>query len=496
MNEIELKLSLRPGQIARLRRHPLLAAGRPVSRRLYSIYLDTPERDLQRRGITLRVRRAGRRWLQTLKAEAISVGALTQRAEWEMPLPGGSHDLSRFPPQALDLLQGLDMSRIGPVFVTDFRRTAWVVHLRETVMEVALDRGEIRADGQGVPLAELEIELRSGPPRALFDLALTLLAHVPMGVEPRSKAARGYALAGVFVPGPVQAMVPVLDQALTAGQAWPLLAGVGLAQMVGNVPGFLGRPQDIGYLHQLRVGLRRLRGVADLAKDLGAVTPAWDRDLKALMSTLNAARDWDVFLQETLPRLSTRLGAPALPPALHRHCARMADTARRRAQGAVADGAFTRLVLEIGRDLLEVREDAAPLEVWAAACLETRWRALRKRGRDFAGLDGARRHRLRIAAKRLRYIADVLRPVFEKTQASTDDFLDKLGRLQNRLGAERDRVMAAQLLEGMRHAAPAIRFDAGRLAGLLATRKSDGKAEKAWAAWMRARPCWRLRTRR
>lgn len=494
MTEVEIKLSLDPGLAPRLRRHPLLAGVKPVVRRLHSIYLDTPSWDLMRRGIAFRVRRMGRRWVQTLKAEAASVGALTRRAEWEVDLPRGHHDLGRLPTEALARLEGVDAAFIGPAFATDFRRTAWLVTLSGAEMEVALDLGEIRAGTRTQSLAELEIELKSGPPGALFDLALALLEQVPMGVEPRSKAARGYVLAGAVAPAPVKAIVPNLDRGLSASQAWAVLGGGALAQAVANVPGFLACPEDIEYLHQLRVGLRRLHTMAGLAGGLGRAAPSWDAGLKAVMADLNGARDWDVFMHETLSRLEAGLGDPPLSPALSRRLERESAAARHQAQAAVSRAAFTRLVLEIGRDLLDAPPGDVPLQVWAAACLEERWARVLKRGKGYDRLDAAQRHRLRIAAKRLRYTADVLGSAFTGTRG----FLSRLGKLQDRLGAMQDNVVAGRLLAGLRSGSSAIQFDAGRLAGLLA---ADGAGRgsgggRAWAALARSRPFWRVKSRR
>lgn len=492
MTEIELKLSLDPALAPRLRRHVLLAGVKPLAQRLYSTYLDTSTWDLMGRGIAFRVRRMGNKWVQTLKAETDAVGALTRRAEWEMDLPRGHHDLARLPPEALALLKGVDTDLIGPVFATDFRRSAWLVRQGDTEMEVALDVGEIRAGAQTQPLAELEIELKSGPPQALFDLALGLLEQVPMGLEPRSKAARGYMLAGAVAPAPVKARVPVLDPNLAAGRAWSILAGGALAQAVANVPGFLDRPEDIEYLHQLRVGLRRLHTMAGLAGGLGRGVPAWDGDLKAVMEDLNGARDWDVLLHETLPRLEAGLGDPPLSPALRRRLQRQAGAARRQAQADVAGPAFTRLVLEIGRDLQEPPSSDMTLRAWAAECLEERWSRVLRRGKGYDRLDATQRHRLRIAAKRLRYTADVLGTAFSGTRG----FLSRLGKLQDRLGAMQDQVVAGRLLGGLRSGSAAIQFDAGRLAGLLAAEGAGQGGGKAWAALARSRPFWRVKSRR
>jgi inorganic triphosphatase YgiF len=491
MTEVELKLSLEPSRAPGLRRHPLLAGTKPVTRHLHSVYLDTPAWDLMGRGMAFRVRKAGSQWMQTLKAEAASVGALTRRPEWEVGLPRGHHDLDRLPPEALALLKGVDVDLIGPAFATDFRRTTWAVRYGEAEMEVALDVGVIQAGVRSMPLCEVEIELKAGPREALFDVALALLARTPMGVEPRSKAARGYALAGAVTPAPMKALSPPLDKDMPAGQAWALLAEAALAQVVGNVPGFLSTPEEIEYLHQLRIGLRRLRTMVGLAAGIHLAEPAWNAALKGVMEDLNGARDWDVLMAQTLPRLLAVLEDAPPGPALARHLAREAAAARATAQAAIAAPAFTRLVLEIGRDLLTPPPCDDPLRHWAAASLEARWQRLLKRGRDFDRLDAAQRHRLRIAAKRLRYTADVLGSAF----TGTHGFMTRLGRLQDRLGALQDNVVASRLLAGLKSRSDALLFDAGRLMGVLAgEREGQGQGGgKAWRALSRSRPFWRAK---
>ena len=144
--EIELKLALQPRHATRIRRHPLLNASTPRQHALLSIYFDTPKFDLMRRGIALRVRRVNNQWIQTLKAEAQSVGALTSRPEWEMVVADGNHpDFSALPPTALDLLTGIKLKRIAPVFTTEFRRTTWQIGDGAAQAEVALDIGKIFA---------------------------------------------------------------------------------------------------------------------------------------------------------------------------------------------------------------------------------------------------------------------------------------------------------------------------------------------------------------
>jgi len=501
MTEVELKLSLDPADVQKLRRHPLLAAVKPETLHLHSVYLDTPAWDLVQRRIAFRVRKAGRQWLQTLKAEAASVGALTRRLEWEGPLPRGHHDLSRLPDAAMALLKGVDVDLIGPAFATDFRRTTWQLTQDGTTMEVALDVGEIRSGSHIETLCEVEIELKSGPRDALFTVAQALLERVPLGVEPRSKAARGYALAGAVTPAPVKVVSPDLEGVEDAGLAWSRLAEAALVQAVGNVPGFLNQPEDIEYLHQLRIGLRRLHTVAGLAGRLEMGPPGWDAGVKSVLEALNKARDWDVLLAETLPGMADILANQPLTQATLQRLRREGSAARRGAQGAISQPEFTRLVLTIGQELQGLSSNTVPstgprtdsattsFHTWAAECLEAQWEKTLKRGRGFDRLDLPQRHRLRIAAKRMRYTADVLAPAFARSKG----FMERLARLQNRLGLLQDNVAATRLLSELQSRSQAVQFDIGRLVGILAT-EMEGRGQgggQAWRALRTAKPFWR-----
>src|SRR5262249_5268450 len=69
--EIELKLSVRRDRLERVMRSPHLqgdGAGRAIARALKNIYYDTPHLALRERGLVVRVREAGRRYIQTVKA--------------------------------------------------------------------------------------------------------------------------------------------------------------------------------------------------------------------------------------------------------------------------------------------------------------------------------------------------------------------------------------------------------------------------------------------
>lgn len=495
--EIELKLALQPRHAARIRRHPLLSNSKPQQHALFSIYFDTPKFDLMQRGIALRVRRIGKQWIQTLKAESQSVGALTSRPEWEAAIAhGGRPDFSVLPQAALDLLSGIKHKRVAPVFTTEFRRTTWQIGDGAAQAEVALDRGKITANGRCQEICEVEIELKSGMPGFLFDIAEQLLHAAPLHAEPRSKAERGYILSGAITPSPVKSVRPAIAQDQPAGEAWNAIVQAALVQLTANVPGFLENADDIEYLHQLRVALRRLRTGMQLAKSLERKTPAWEKPLRELMHALNPARDWDVFQHEILPGILPVLAAQA------QHTATGDDTlsvlqnaaakARQQAQALLLQAQFTQLMLDIGRSLLAAPADSHRRDagIWAATLLEQRWQKLRKRCHGFAALNPAERHLVRIAAKKMRYSTEAFATLYGK---QTIPFIAALAALQDELGTENDRFMAMQLLSELPEKNAAVSFQLGQISGALAfaAAQHDQLSSASWKRLTRSTLFWR-----
>lgn len=479
--ETEIKLGLAPEHVARLKRHPLLKGSESMRQALSSTYYDTPDFALTRRRIALRLRRIGYHRVQTLKAAAPAVGALATRPEWETRIMGHSPDFAVLPDAARALLEGIDLDRLAPVFTTDIRRTTWQIRLNETEMEIALDQGTVIAGEQTLPLCEIELELKAGSVAGLFAAALALLDAVPLCIDSRSKAALGYQLAGAVTPTPVKATWPELDPEAPAAASWATLLEAALGQLVDNLPGYLEHPQDGEYLHQLRIGLRRLLSLARLTTS----PPDWLADLRSIMDVLNPARDWDVFLSDTLPGL-------ALPhdPTFLAAATQQAAQARQAAQNLLAGATFTRYILAIGRHLQTLRTDtpptlAQPTPLWATQVLEQHWQTVQRRSRK---LDQSpeRRHRLRIAIKKMRYACDALAGLYGKQGRKS---LRQLQTLQDDLGASNDLAVAERLMHDLARDHTRAAFTAGRVVGLLSAVQDSPRAIHADLAVLK--PFWR-----
>ncbi|MEI8615960.1 CYTH domain-containing protein [Shewanella sp. PP-He15 brown] len=171
-------------------------------RRLANGYFDTPDLQLRQWDMGLRVRGYDGHREQTIKTAGQVVGGIHSRPEYNVTIQADSPDLSLFPasiwPADADL--AATQAQLTCIFHTDFYRRAWHVQIDNSVVEVALDIGEITANGQQEALCELEFELLSGDTEALLKLATQVASVVPVRLGKASKAQRGYRLAGKAKP--------------------------------------------------------------------------------------------------------------------------------------------------------------------------------------------------------------------------------------------------------------------------------------------------------
>ena len=122
--ELEVKLELAPAHLPALKKVPLFrtAKAKPTRSTEVTVYFDTGKHKLRRNGVMLRVRRRGRRYVQTIKATANS-GAF-ERDEWETEITGKEPELDKATGTALEpLLSGKLRQRLKPLFETKVRRT-------------------------------------------------------------------------------------------------------------------------------------------------------------------------------------------------------------------------------------------------------------------------------------------------------------------------------------------------------------------------------------
>lgn len=503
--EVELKLSLPPTALAALRQHPLFVAAAPGgAAEVESTYYDTPDFALRAGGIALRLRRTGDTWQQTVKCAAPSAGGLSARPEWERSW-GGHFDFSGIDDARVRTFLIGNTARLMPVFNTRFRRETRCHSIDGARIRVMLDIGEILAGGRSEPLCELELELDAGAPADLFRLAEQLAVTLPLFPDDRSKAARGYALLVGATPerGPLRVEAVTIRRSQTPVAAFRDLAESCVRQWQANVWGALCDPasaadSDPEYIHQLRVGLRRLRSLLRLFAPALPETFAaiWRRRLGDNARSLDGARDLDVLCDEVLAPVLAACGTD------HAGLVRLGaalETARGEARVAALRqldlAAQGRLLLGFMAALHSLPEaDGRRRGALVALVARRLDRALTRVARRLAAArrgDPARLHRLRIACKQLRYGLDFCAPLLPRKAAAR--YVKALAKVQNKLGYLQDVEVARQRL-------PAVAGDVPELADAAALvldwhapccRKRGKSALRNAKALLAAVPPWR-----
>ncbi|OHV13882.1 inorganic triphosphatase [Kushneria phosphatilytica] len=223
--EIELKFALGADAERLLPAHPRLADMTASVHQLANTYFDTPERDLEKARVALRLRRDGDRIVQTVKTAGQGQGGLHERGEWEWPRDEECLDTEGLARLGLPVFEQASVREaLVPVYRTDFERHVWQLPLdTNNAVEVAFDRGEIVAGEHRTPIFELELELRGSEPALLWQLAEALADSVPMRPSNTSKAERAVALREQHWPLPecqLDSPEHCLERALTALDAW------------------------------------------------------------------------------------------------------------------------------------------------------------------------------------------------------------------------------------------------------------------------------------
>jgi inorganic triphosphatase YgiF len=294
--EIELKLAAPAPELEKLE-HSILAL--PNARLenksdLVSTYFDTRTCALDRRRMTLRVRRQGRQFEQTVKADTRSKLDFLERREWETPIESSQPNFDDLKIGAR-LSDAIHKEKLRPVLRTAVaRKTIELNPTPTTKIAVGIDQGQIRTtDGRAIePINEIELELERGDPAAVYDLALQLLNFAEVRIEVRSKAEPGFRLlraAGDALRA-VQAGTITLDRNMTVEAALQRFGQRCLTHLLRNEPVVLAGEAEGA--HQMRVAVRRLRSALTAVKSLLPVDHhRWvSEELKWLTQSLAPAR--------------------------------------------------------------------------------------------------------------------------------------------------------------------------------------------------------------
>lgn len=202
--EIEMKLAFET-DVSAPAIEPLLLALKHLSLDLTlqqafleNSYFDTPDFQLNQSKVALRIRRktglnTSPAYIQTFKTAGQSQDGLSQRGEWEWPLPEKKLDCgvlnnNQFWPRHVKA------EKLVTVFETNFTRYSADIHWQGSLIELVLDFGEIISNGKSEAIHEIELELKGGSKEALINLSEHLRSTLPIKTFDTSKAQRGFQL--------------------------------------------------------------------------------------------------------------------------------------------------------------------------------------------------------------------------------------------------------------------------------------------------------------
>lgn len=468
MHELELKFAVPSYQQSVLRKN--IDTKTAQQQRLSAYYFDTPNQDLAKKGIALRIRFEDSQWVQTLKTAGDGVA---KRVELNtvLSLTGtpDTLDVSSLVPDISLITEPTvvaQLTNIMPLdqlaqaltvqYFTDVQRTYRQIKKNNSRIEIAYDIGKVGigrlnsqkpANSPGLTqsdIHEIEFELLEGDPSDLIEVAKTWCKKYKLYLSTVTKAQRGsLLLANKQFAEPVKADLAVLQLHKGISQFAFLQAVVNncLVQILPNASAIAEGSPDGNLVHQLRVGIRRLRTALKhfkFAPDY--IDPNWLMVLKQTFSLLGEYRDKEILQIKTQPLLES-VGAP------HVEWSTAIDIMP---IDAVRANDFQILLLElIGFTHLPVPADNPKAKAPVAKKLEKLFTAIAAASDKFASLDTDSQHGVRKDLKSLRYVSEFAAPLFAnqnngkkgKKATKLNAFLQYLEPAQDVLGEYNDNVV-------------------------------------------------------
>ncbi|MEM6665530.1 MAG: CYTH and CHAD domain-containing protein [Pseudomonadota bacterium] len=471
-----------------------------------STYFDTDDGDLRARGLALRIRTAGRRIEQTVKANPVTgpgiTAGLSNPIEHTSVLNTDWPDAQRIDADILrhSVASAIADKGLHPTVTTDVVRLIRPLWSANGSVEAALDDGAIHAGDRSVAVLELEIEAKDCPPDPVFQWARTLAGDLPFALSTHNKAEQGFALFdGALEPldTPVRlertAAKPDASAATTGTKLLsalaPAIAQNHFALQTGTLP---EGP------HQFRVTLRRLRAVLKALQPImrKSVARHLEDHARSLARLAGPLRDADVLIDEIVAPVYREHGHHSAIADLLRRLEERRDRLRNHVRHELCAARTGELVVDLSelaasQDWIRRsnRTDPPTIADIAPGVLDREWKRVNRRARGLADLDTEQRHALRRAVKRLRYVSEIMAAVADPGRTAV--FIRQTRKLQNAFGTLNDLALA----ETLRDDASGLRIGAAvdHVIGWHATRADAawGKVEKRWTALDEAGPFWK-----
>lgn len=516
MSEQELKLNVPVAMQARVEQAVKRAKFSEI--RLRALYFDTPSRALVQARIALRLRLEGDQWVQTLKMPGDHT---LSRIEINQDRPEATLDLSLYAgTPAGEVLSSLT-EPLQVCYETDVMRLLRDTRSLSGTVELAFDRGWLRAGALQLPISELEFELKRGALAAVFEVGRQWQQKFGLLLDFRSKAERGDRLAQLAQTLEALAVQDTSDAASLARQAkeraqqvadfWkprgaaPLaLASVikerdaarALATVTSECLEHIVRNAAVlcevdtagicqaatpEHVHQLRVGIRRLRSAWSFFDRITELPPLeYRQQINAYFSQLGGTRDVDVLQESVLPALAAA-GLPPLVLPISPH----QDSSPQ----LVASSDFQRWQLDMLATCTILAPNIAHTPSLKPLLLKRlkKWhRRIVQKGLAFSTLEIEQQHALRKKTKRLRYALQFCESLF--TEAALQAYRKQLAKAQDILGEMNDLYVAQPLFESLKEQQPQAWFACGWIQARLATLTQE--ASESFKQFAKTEPPW------
>lgn len=445
MQEIELKFLVPDAKIDAIKRQTHVKSA--VTETLAAHYFDTPEQHLAKAGMALRIRQEGDEWVQTLKMNG---NGLTSRTEFnnvqdsqqiKQALATDSllPDLSPYAEQAdLPINDKRIQQQLTRQYITDVSRTKRLIKQDGNVVEVAFDIGKVihgTDSNNQQSLQEIEFELIEGDMAFLFNTAKTWCRRYTLCLSTVTKAERGsMLLTGQKHGNATKADLSALqvDKNMSQGAFMRAVVHHCLLQILPNASAIVAGSQDGNHVHQLRVGIRRLRIALKFFDGFSRqLNPDWALVLKQTFSLLGEYRDCDVLQNKTQPMLETQ-GSPKVDWQIDIKVMPI---------DAVRANDFQLTLLDLMEFALSDDKDDTqkPAKAKLSKIMTKLFGKITNASERFADLDVEAQHDVRKQLKSLRYISEFTAPMYQAKKSKK--FLRHLEPAQDVLGEYNDNMV-------------------------------------------------------
>ena len=501
MHELELKFSVPDATRTALKTQIFIKDSQQQV--LGAYYFDTANNDLTKAGIALRIRyeasnEARGDWVQTLKTRGDGVA---KRVELNVVLPltgtPADIDLTKLCPdlskiaepsviKQLELMGNLEdlQNNLKIQYYTDVKRQTRLIKKADTQIEVAYDLGKVsNGNFQGktpieqstsaktckpinsTPIHEVEFELLSGDPQILIDTAKQWCKRHKLVLSTITKAQRGnLLLTQQKFANPTKSDLDFLTHSLNKNmnQHDFLQAVVNncLAQILPNASAIAEGSPDGNHVHQIRVGIRRLRTALKMFKHFSsAINPEWRNGLAHTFGLLGEYRDREILKIKTQPMLES-LGAP--------HITWDTDV-KVMPIDAVCANDFQLVLLElIAFTHLPQDKGSQKAKPALVKILDKLFSKIAKASSHFASLDTESQHQVRKDLKTLRYVCEFADSLFEDKKhgdKKAKAFIKYLEPAQDVLGEYNDNVVGHAHYQAKAKTDPKALFAVGWFGG-------------------------------